>query len=383
MACHEDSGEDGSEPDRCGGGGKSFDFLLWGCGGVILIACCLHLFAGALIDPISWLAEFCRGVFELVARMWWGVLLGVLAVGFLARVPRELVIGFLGRGHSFAGLVRAAAGGVLLDLCSHGILLVGMQLYRRGASLGQTVAFLVASPWNSLSLTLILVSLIGWKWTLLFIALSVVIALLSGIVFEWLVRRGVLAPNPNSVDLPRDFDWSAEALDGIRGVKWNSAFFAAVARSGVSEASMILRWIFLGTVLAGLLRAFVPDEIFGTWFGPSIAGLGLTLLLATVLEVCSEGSSPIAADLLGRAGAPGNAFTFLMAGVSTDYTEILSLRQTTKSWRTALFLPLVTVPQIVALGIVLNLFAVESSSEPDSPHPTEQSEHGGGGSDSG
>ena len=61
-------------------------------------------------------------------------------VGLLNRVPRELVMTVLGRPGSFNGLLQTAAG-LLLDLCSHGILLVGMKFYERGASLGQTMAF--------------------------------------------------------------------------------------------------------------------------------------------------------------------------------------------------------------------------------------------------
>jgi uncharacterized membrane protein YraQ (UPF0718 family) len=55
-----------------------------------------------------------------------------------------------------------------------------------------------------------------------------------------------------------------------------------------------------------------------------------------------------------RASAPGNGFTFLMAGVATDYTEVMSLRDTTGSWRIALFLPLIAVPQTLAIGLMLN-----------------------------
>ncbi len=119
---------------------------------------------------------------------------------------------------------------------------------------------------------------------------------------------------------------------------------------------MNLRWILFGTVLAAFLRVAVAPDIFAAWFGPSVAGLGLTLIAATIIEVCSEGSSPIAGDLLNRAGAPGNEFTFLMAGVATDYTEILSLRETTKSWKIALLLPVATVPQILVIGWVLNTY---------------------------
>lgn len=121
---------------------------------------------------------------------------------------------------------------------------------------------------------------------------------------------------------------------------------------------MVLRWIFFGIMLAGLVRAFMPPETFGTWFGPTLAGLGLTVLVATVMEVCSEGSTPIAADLLTRANAPGKGFAFLMTGVSTDYTEVMVLKEATGIFRIALFLPLLTVPQVLLVAWLLNGFAV-------------------------
>ncbi len=58
---------------------------------------------------------------------------------------------------------------------------------------------------------------------------------------------------------------------------------------------------------------------------------------------------------VARASAPGNAYTFLMAGTATDYTEIMGLKEHTGSWRIALFLPLVTVPPVLLLGYILNV----------------------------
>jgi uncharacterized membrane protein YraQ (UPF0718 family) len=117
---------------------------------------------------------------------------------------------------------------------------------------------------------------------------------------------------------------------------------------------MIVRWILLGVVLVAVLRAIFDPSTFAQWFGPTVAGLALTFLAATVIEVCSEGSSPLAADLLTRAGAPGNGFTFLMAGAATDYTEVLALRETTRSWKLALALPLLASPQILIIAWLLN-----------------------------
>lgn len=283
--------------------------------------------------------------------------MGIVFVGLMGKVPRDFVMALLGRGGSLAGLLRATGAGLLLDLCSHGILLAGMKLYERGASLGQTMAFLIASPWNSVSLTIILISLIGFPWTIAFVFLSALVAIASGWIFESLVRRGHLPANPHTSELPPDFSFWREARAGLRRTRFGPAFFGSVLAGGLRDSAMILRWIFFGTVLASLLRALVPPDAFQTWFGPSLLGLVLTLAATTVIEVCSEGSSPIAADLVTRAGAPGNGFTFLMAGVATDYTEILALRETCRSWKIAFFLPLVTVPQVLLLGWLLNRFA--------------------------
>src|SRR5690606_21328423 len=106
--------------------------------------------------------------------------------------PRPFIMAALGTKKGVRGIVRAVAAGLLLDLCSHGILMIGAKLYERGATAGQLMAFLIASPWNSLSLTVILISLIGWGYTLLFIVLSAVIALITGVIVDGLIDRGKL-----------------------------------------------------------------------------------------------------------------------------------------------------------------------------------------------
>jgi len=341
-----------SEPatSSCCAPTRKFDWILWTS--LILVAAGIagHLLG---IGP-TWWQTFSHGTYEFISKSWWGLLAGIAAVGIIGRLPQDLVAGLLGRGGSFTGILRATFAGVLLDLCNHGVLMVGAQLYRKGASLGQTLAFLVSSPWNSLSLTLILAALIGWKWMLLFIAASMAIGILTGWIADLLVRRGILPANSNARELPADFRFRPALREAATNLKPTAANLRAIALSGLKESRMILRWIFFGVVLAATIRAFVPAEIFSTWFGPTMLGLLLTLLAATIIEVCSEGSSPIAADLLTRAAAPGNAFTFLMSGAATDYTEIMVLREITRSWKAALALPLITTPQVLLVAWLLN-----------------------------
>jgi len=334
---------------------SSVDYLLWGSLLFSAIFYVLHWQFSDSIANMQWLAVMGQSVYSLLNIVWWGILLGILMLALLSRVPREFVISVLGTGTGFNGIIRATIGGVLLDLCSHGILMVGAKLYERGASVGQVMAFLIASPWNSFSLTIILFALIGLKWTLFFIFASMLIALLSGWLFDLLEKRGVLPANPHTMELPAEFNFWYEAKTQFSAATFNGNTLLGMLKSGILDSRMVVRWILFGVLLASVIRAFVDISLFQQYFGPTMLGLLFTMIAATIIEVCSEGSAPIAADLLTRANSPGNSFAFLMAGVSTDYTEIMVLKESTRSWKIALFLPLITVPQIFVIAWVVNL----------------------------
>lgn len=333
------------------------DYLLLGSASAVVALYLNSAFAEQSTHIFAWYHTLSYTVFDLVNTMWWGVALGILMLAALTRIPREFVMSALGTGKGLRSIVRATGAGVLLDLCNHGILMVAAKLYERGASLGQVMAFLVASPWNSFSLTLVLIALIGLPWTLAFIALSMSIAIVVGLLFDWLCDHGYLPKNNVTAPVPEKFNFWQEARKQLSSTTFNSSFFLNMAIDGLRESRMVMRWILFGIVLAGLVRAFVSPEHFGTYFGPTLAGLGLTVLVATIMEVCSEGSTPIAADLLTRAKAPGNSFAFLMAGVATDYTEIMVLKDTTRSLKIALFLPLLTLPQVLVVAWLMNIAA--------------------------
>jgi uncharacterized membrane protein YraQ (UPF0718 family) len=348
--------EPSNTDDHCAGPSKRrFDYLLWGS----LVLCVIFYGAYALgLAGPAWFEHFSHGVFELLNTLWWGVLLGILFVGLLHYIPQPLVVSLLGRGGTVNGIVRATAAGVLLDLCNHGILMVGMKLYQKGASLGQVMAFLIASPWNSLSLTIIMFALIGVGWTLLFIVVSVVIGIAAGLIFDALVKRRRLAANP-AEGAPSDSPAAplkTQLGELGRSINWRPSAWGRVLKEGLKGSRMVVRWLLFGVLLASAVRAFVSVEMFQQWFGPSMVGLLFTMIAATIIEVCSEGSTPIAADLMNRARAPGNSFMFLMAGVATDYTEIMVIKDTMKSWKTAFFLPLVVLPQVLIVAVIMNVW---------------------------
>lgn len=336
---------------------KRFDVIYHGSVLVICATVALHYILSAFGSSPHMLHHFAMANLEILGSMWWGIALGIVAVGVIGKIPREFFTGLMGRDDSFGGLIRAIGGGLVLDLCCHGILIVAAKLYERGVSLAQVTAFLVASPWNSLSLTLVLIGLIGLKWTLLYVLGSMVIALITGLIFQAMTRSGALPRNPNKTEHQENFVLKDEVKALWAKASFTKANFVDVVKSGWTDGQMIIKWLLFGTLLAAAIRTFIPHEFFQDWFGPTMAGLLLTVVAATFIEICSEGSAPVAGELAVTASAPGNGFAFLMAGVATDYTEMLAVREFTGSWKVALCIPLVTVPQVLLLGWLMNMAA--------------------------
>lgn len=325
---------------------KKWDKVLWISSAIIVLALLLPL----LQLDLPYATDFSHSVRSLLQTMALGLLFGILFISILTGVPQSLIFSIIGRPGSAQGVVRATIAGIGLDLCNHGILLVGMQLYKKGASLGQVFAFLIASPWNSFSLTIILFSLIGFWWTVLFIVASMIIGLVTGLLVDLVFLK---KDNPPADQFTK-YSISKEWKSYWKSRQWSPSHLLSALWNGLQESKMLLRWIFLGVILTALIQTFVSTEHMQQFFGASMVGLLLTLLASTIIEVCSEGSLPIASDIFTRAAAPGNSFTFLMAGASTDYTEIMLLRETTGKWSKAFLLPLLTVPQILVIAWLMN-----------------------------
>lgn len=296
--------------------------------------------------PYPFLAQLNHALVAYLKLVWWAVLLGLLLGGLIDYfIPKEFINRLLGSG-SLRSIFFAVIAGFLLSACSHGILAIAIQLHKKGASIASTITFLLASPWANLPVTILLFGLFGWR-ALLFVGGAMLIAVITGFIFM-VLERFQLIESSEKVDSREKPIWG-----NIRNFQFQQSL-AGVSNGVLQLANMVLWWIIIGLLAAAFIGAYVPDQFFMSYFGPSFSGLTLTLLVATVIEVCSEGSSPIAFEIFNNVGTLGNPFVFLMAGVVTDYTEI-GLLWSNIGKKTALWLPITTVPQVLLLGYIFNL----------------------------
>jgi uncharacterized membrane protein YraQ (UPF0718 family) len=331
--------------------------ILW----ILLGLLAVHL--GLLALGINVLLPFWQGFWDYLALIWWAILLGFLVGGFIDYyIPRKYIQKYLSL-HRKRSIIYAVLFGFLASACSHGVLAIAIELYRKGASTPSVIAFLLASPWANLPITILLFGFFALN-VLLIIVSALFIAMTTGLIFQVLDRRCLIecslsgSHGKEKEAIDRSFSIRKDVAKRFSGYDFTSKNLKrdimGVLEGSWSLSKMVMWWLLIGMAMAALARGYIPTHLFMTYLGPSLLGLGVTLVFATIIEVCSEGSSPLAFEIFRQTGAFGNSFVFLMAGVSTDYTE-LGLVASNIGKRTALCIPLITVPQILVLGYLFNV----------------------------
>jgi uncharacterized membrane protein YraQ (UPF0718 family) len=302
---------------------------------------------------ITFLNPLFDAFMDYLRLIWWAILLGLLLSGLIDRfIPQEYIAKYLSK-HKKTTIFNAVILGFIMSACSHGILAIAIQLYRKGASVPAVIAFLLASPWANLPITIMLLAFFGLKAILLIIG-ALIIAIITGLIYQLLDRKGKIE-KAIKVKIDENFSIKKDVKNRWKGYKFDFKKDVIGSLKGSwSLAKMVLWWILIGMILASVARAFVSEHLFMQFLGPTILGLIVTLIIATIIEVCSEGSSPIAFEIYNQTGAFGNSFVFLLAGVATDYTEI-GLIWSNIGKKAAIWLPIITVPQVLLLGWLLNV----------------------------
>jgi uncharacterized membrane protein YraQ (UPF0718 family)/YHS domain-containing protein len=322
----------------------------------IIVSISILLILASLFVPF--LGAFRRGFFTYLKAIWWAILLGLFLGGFIDYyIPQEYISKILSQKKATT-IFNAVFLGFLMSACSHGILALSIQLHKKGASNPAVVSFLLASPWANFAVSLMLISLFGAKGFFIILA-AIIVAINTGFIFMFLEKKGLIEKNKNIVEVPEGFsilrDFRMRAKNYKFGFKTLSKDLKGVLKGAIALSNMVLWWIILGIFIASIAGAYIPVHFFHKFMGPTLLGLVVTLGLATIIEVCSEGSSPLAFEIFRQTGALGNSFVFLMGGVVTDYTEI-GLLWTNVGRRTALWVPVISVPQVIFLGYLANLF---------------------------
>ncbi|MDO8580715.1 MAG: permease [Candidatus Omnitrophota bacterium] len=304
------------------------------------------------------LVPFRQALAMYFRSVWWAILLGLTVGGIIDYYIPQEYFSFLLAKRQKRTILNAIGLGFLMSVCSHGILAIAVQLYKKGASTSAVIAFLLSSPWANLPITLMLIGFFGLTKALYIMFSAMIIALTTGWIYQLLEHHRLVETNSQTLDVTQDYSVLGDMKKRFRQYRFSGEQLkkdiCGIFSSSAALSNMVLWWILVGIGLASLAGAYIPQHFFHQYMGPTLGGMLVTLATATVIEVCSEGTAPLAFEIFRQTGALGNSLVFLMAGVATDYTEIGILWQNIGR-KAACWLPAIAVPQIVFWGTIANI----------------------------
>lgn len=238
------------------------------------------------------------------------IMLGFLIAGVMhAFVPQRTFARHLS-GTGFKSVVKSAAIGIPLPLCSCGVLPTAIAMRRNGASKAASTSFLISTPQTGVDSIAATWSLLGPAFAAIRPLAALVTALLGGMAvgrFEKVAEPAVEAPADTGSDLPKTL--GGKCLEALR--------------YGYADlVGSIGNWLVVGLIVAALITVYVPADYFAIMGDYPLLSMLAVLVIAVPMYVCATGSIPIAMSLILKGLSPGTAFVLLMAGPAANFASV-------------------------------------------------------------
>ncbi len=255
----------------------------------------------------------------------------IYVMGFLrAMLSPERVREFVRNRPDWQARGFAVALGAATPFCSCSSVPLFIGFVEAGIPLGVTFSFLIASPMINEVAAVILVGILGWELTLLYVGAGILVAWFGGIVMQsfkperW-VEEYVWKIQMGKADLP----------EPARSLEARHRYAVAEVREIVSR---IWKWVLLGIGVGALFHGFVPES----WVSENLGGdawytVPVAVITGIPLYSNATGVIPVAEAMLGKGVAVGTTLALMMSVAALSVPEMLILRKVVKWQALALF----------------------------------------------
>lgn len=316
-----------------------------------------------MADIITNIGEALLLAFGMAWKTGWALILGFTISSVLrAIVPTDTIRRHLG-GSDIRQVGIAALFGAASSSCSYAAAAIMRTLFRKGASLVTSLAFLFAATNLVLELGIILYLLMGWQFMVAeWLGGILLIAIMSIIVR--LTYPKPLAEDARSMGGDED-NAAAEAEDDDRQCWWQKLARpetrAIIARNFTMEWSMLWKDLAIGFVVGGFIAVFVPHDVWQSLFltdAPSWIQIPANALIGPIVAmltfVCSVGNIPLAAVLWGGGATFGGVIAFIYGDLIV--LPLLDVYRRYLGWKMAAYIGVVLFASMASAAIVIDIF---------------------------
>jgi hypothetical protein len=254
-------------------------------------------------------------------------------------LPAEKIKRALVRRNEAFGNVLAALMGAVAPFCSCSAIPLFIGFVESGVPLGVTMSFLVASPMITPQGVVLLWGLFGARVALLYVAMGLVIAVISGWIIGRLHLEHWVEDYVYQIQMGKDAVLPKMTLKERVHFSW--AFVGQIFRK-------VAPWVAVGVAIGAFIHGYAPEELMARYAGrDNPFAVLIAVIVGIPLYSSSEGIIPIVQALWAKGLPLGTTIAFMMAVVGLSLPEIIILRRVLKPRLLATFVG------IVGLGIII------------------------------
>ncbi len=267
----------------------------------------------------------------------------------------ERVRDYLARKNRGVGYVLGAGFGAMTPFCSCSSIPVFLGFTSAGIPVGITMAFLLTSPVINEVAVLLLVSLLGWEFTLLYVVVGISVGIAGGFFLDSIHAERWL--QPFAAKAYEKSNRTATTAAAAPAKKPSLADRHQFARDETRDIiARVWIWVFVGVGLGAALHGFVPDGWLqahlgdGQWWSvPAAVVLGIPLYSN------ATGVIPVMESLITKGLPVGTTLAFCMSTVAASFPEFILLKQVMQ-WRLLAIVFAVLLFAFTLAGWIFNFF---------------------------
>ncbi len=231
-----------------------------------------------------------------------------------------------GRG---VGYFLASLFGSITPFCSCSSIPLFLGFTMSRIPIGITMAFLITSPLINEIAVVLLWSLLGWKFTLIYVSVGMLAGIIGGFVMDSIGAQRWLQPfMQDAMKQAESQELAAGPLDAPKetwSVQQRHDFAYNETRAIFKR---VWKWVIIGVGIGAALHGFVPENWFeenlgsGQWW--TVPG---AVLVGIPLYSSVTGIVPIMESLLLKGLPIGTTMAFCMSAVAASIPEFMLLRQ--------------------------------------------------------
>lgn len=309
------------------------------------------------LSPGSKLGEALHFFIEDVSKIYVLLVVMIYIIALLrASLNVERVREYLAKKNRGVGYLLGAGFGAITPFCSCSSIPVFLGFTSAGIPVGITFSFLLTSPLINEVAVLLLISLLGWKFTLLYIAIGLLVGISGGIFLDQIRAERWLQ------------SFAAKALmnaqqNGVNNIKAPTMKLTLKQRHQFAKEETfdifgrIWKWVIIGVGVGAGLHGFVPDGWIeqylgeGQWWSVLVA-----VLVGVPLYSNATGVIPVMESLITNGLPVGTTLAFCMSTVAASFPEFILLKQVMQ-WRLLALVFFMLLVSFTLIGWLFNMFS--------------------------